>query len=174
MASGNQGQGQGRRNEGRSQNGGMRDQGGQGGMKEQAQNLGQGLQEGAEQVANRLREGYGAVTEQAAHHYRRAEGTIARNPAPSVLIGFGLGLGLGLALTAIMTRDDEESSWSGWSRSLPHSMSDVSNSLHRMKKQGMKAAQDSHAADTLHETFHHLAEQIRDLPSVVARMMPGR
>ena len=78
-----------------------------GGMREQAWQAGQQIREGAENVANRLHEGVDSAREGVAHGYRRVEGTIARNPLPSVLIGFGLGFGLGVVLCQMLARDEE-------------------------------------------------------------------
>ena len=41
---------------------------------------------------------------------RRAEGTIARHPGQSALVGFGVGVGLGVLLAVLLTRR-EEASW---------------------------------------------------------------
>ncbi|HEY2157018.1 MAG TPA: hypothetical protein VGH33_15425 [Isosphaeraceae bacterium] len=94
---GGQGGGQGRHN------GGM-------GQKPQGQpgwDVGGQIREGAENVSSRLREGYDTAREGVGRGYRRAEGAIARNPAPSVLIGFGVGFGLGIALVSLFAQEDE-------------------------------------------------------------------
>jgi hypothetical protein len=164
MPTGNQDQG--RRNEGgRDRNNG----GAQPSGESQAQNFQQSVRQGVEQAADRLREGYGDARDEMARRYRHAEGMVARNPGSSVLIGFGLGFGLGLALTVILTQEEE--SWAD--RYLPDSLRRFPESVHRMKKRGIEAARDSHAAETIQDTFHHLAESIRDLPAMVAKMMPG-
>ncbi|MHC5543453.1 hypothetical protein ACYOEI_34960, partial [Singulisphaera rosea] len=75
-----------------------------GGAKESIANLGQKIQEGAQVAGERLQENLGTAREAAAHRYRQAEGVMARNPAPSVLIGFGVGFGLGLVLTTMLSR----------------------------------------------------------------------
>ena len=75
------------------------------GAREQAQAAGQQVQQGVEQAASRLREGLGSARETAEHGYRQAEGAIARNPAPSVLIGFGVGFGLGLQGAGVVDQD---------------------------------------------------------------------
>jgi ElaB/YqjD/DUF883 family membrane-anchored ribosome-binding protein len=88
--------------------------------REKLQNVGQQVQQGAEQAASRLREGYGSAREGAMHGYRQAEGTVARNPASSVLIGFGVGFGLGLVLTSFFKREE---TWA--EKYLPESFQDV-------------------------------------------------
>src|SRR5205823_2914604 len=72
-----------------------------GGMRQEGWQVGQQIREGAEQVSDRVREGIDTAREGIGRGYRRAEGTIARNPAPSVLIGFGVGFGLGVALVSL-------------------------------------------------------------------------
>lgn len=100
---------------------GQGQQGGAGqGARDQAQNIGQQAQQGAGQVGDRLREGYDAAREGAAHGYRQAEGAIARNPGPSVLVGFGVGFGLGLVLFSMFTREE---TWA--EKYLPESLQDV-------------------------------------------------
>ncbi len=79
------------------------------------------VQQGAEQAAGRLREGYDSARETAVYGYRKAEGTIARNPAPSVLIGLGVGFGLGLVLCSLFTQREE--TWA--EKYLPESLQDV-------------------------------------------------
>jgi len=77
--------------------------------------------------------------------YRRVEGLVARNPAPSVLIGFGVGFGLGIVLTTLLARP--EPSWS--ERHVPDSL--------------------RHLPDS----FHQLAESLRNLPDSIARRLPS-
>jgi hypothetical protein len=167
MASGNQGQGQGRRGEARDrQNSGAGAGGGQGGMRETVQGLAQSAQQGMEQMGNRVREGYDMTRDEMARRYRHAEGMVARNPAPSVLIGFGLGFGLGLAIAAMLTSHEE--SWAD--RYLPDSMRDLPDRLRKARVPD--SVRDM--PDSLQSTFHSLADSIRDLPSAIARYMPGR
>jgi len=110
MPSGNRGQGQGRQNEGEGrQNGGAR---------EKLQDVGQRIQEGADQASRRLHEGFDSARDEAARRYRRIEGTVARNPAPSVLLGFGVGFGLGLIVTSLISQHEE--TWAD--RHLPDSL----------------------------------------------------
>jgi hypothetical protein len=162
MATGNQGQGQGRRGEARGHNGGA----GQGqGVRETAQNLGQAAQQGMEQMSNRLREGYDMTRDESMRRYRRAEGMIARNPAPSVLIGFGLGFGLGLALCSMLTTREE--SWA--ERHLPDSLQDFPDRLRKARVPGSVRQ----TSGSLQGAFHSLAESIRDLPAAIARHFPG-
>lgn len=94
MPSGKQGQGR--------QNGGA-----DRGIREQIQDAGQRIQEGAQQASQHLRENFDDAREEAARQYRRAEGMMARNPTPSVLIGFGIGFGLGLVLTTMLAQPEE-------------------------------------------------------------------
>ena len=90
------------------------------GAREQLQGVGQKVQQGAEQAADRLREGYDSAREGAVHSYRQAEGLAARNPGPSLLLGFGVGFGLGLVLCSIFTREE---TWA--EKYLPESLQDV-------------------------------------------------
>ena len=90
------------------------------GARDQIQNLGQQVQQGAAQVGDRLREGYDSAREGTMHGYRQAEGLVARNPAPSVLLGFGVGFGLGLVLCSMFTREE---TWA--EKYLPESLQDV-------------------------------------------------
>jgi ElaB/YqjD/DUF883 family membrane-anchored ribosome-binding protein len=90
-------------------------------------NVGQQVQQGAEQVTHRLREGYDSAREGALHGYRQAEGVVARNPAPSLLIGFGVGFGLGLVLCSMFTREE---TWA--EKYLPESLQDAPDRYHRL------------------------------------------
>jgi len=90
------------------------------GAREQVQAVGQQVQHGAEQVANRIQEGYVAAKEGTLHGYRQAEGLAARNPGPSLLLGFGVGFGLGLVLCSMFTREE---TWA--EKYLPESLQDV-------------------------------------------------
>ena len=99
-----------------------------GGMREQGWQVGQQIREGAEQVTHRVREGLDTAREGMTRGYRRAEGTIARNPAPSLLIGFGVGFGLGVALVSLFGRDEEtwaEQHVPGRIRHIPGSVRDA-------------------------------------------------
>jgi hypothetical protein len=124
-----------------------------GGAREAIQNVGQRIQEGAEAASDRFREGFDMTREEAARQYRRAEGVMARNPVPSVLLGFGLGFGLGLVLTTLLTRDEE--AWAD--RYLPES-------LRRRVPDSLRRAPDK---------FHDLADAVRDLPDQIARRLRG-
>ena len=90
------------------------------GAQNQARNAAQQVQEGVSQVGHRIQEGYDSARESAVHQYRQAEGTVARNPGPSVLIGFGVGFGIGLALCSMFTREE---TWA--EKYLPESLQDV-------------------------------------------------
>jgi len=132
MPSGNQGKG--RRNEGPGP-----------GAREPAQDLGQQVRAGAEQVGSRLQEGYGAARDDLARRYREVEGTVARNPMSSVMIGFGAGFGLGLVVTILLTRP--EPTWS--ERHLPDSLRN------------------------LPDAFQDLADSLRSLPKTLASQVPS-
>jgi hypothetical protein len=124
-----------------------------GGMGEQAWQAGQQIREGAENVANRLHEGFDSAREGVAHGYRRVEGSIARNPAPSILLGFGLGFGLGIVLCQMLGR--EEDTWA------------ERNFMGPLRK-GSDAVRDSmrHVPDHV----HHLADAIAShLPDAIKR-----
>jgi len=109
--------------------GGGQGGGGQGGAREQIQGATQKLQQGAEQIGGRLGEGLDSAREGALHGYRQAEGSIARNPGPSVLIGFGVGFGLGLVLCSILAEQRKET-WS--EKYLPESLQDVPDQYHSL------------------------------------------
>jgi hypothetical protein len=165
MAGGNQGQG--RRNDGPDRNANANGGAGQQQGRE-PQSTGQKLQEGMHQVSDRFREGYDTAREEMAHRYRQAEGKIARHPGNSLLLGFGLGFGIGLALTAMLMHRDEET-WAD--RYLPDSLRDLPDTLRnaRVPESVRSAVRDAHVPDSLHHTFHHLAEAIRDIPSTISR-----
>jgi hypothetical protein len=151
MPAGNQGQG--RRNEGRERH--------NGGARQPAQSYTQNLQEGVEQVSDRVREGYDSTRDEMARHYREAEGAIARHPGGAVLVGFGIGFGIGLAVTALLTRREE--TWA--ERYMP-------DSIRSMRVP--ESVREAHLPESIHHSFHHLALAIRDLPSSIARLIPGR
>jgi len=154
MASGNQNrpQGQGRQNGGSSS-----------GAREQIQNLGGQIQEGAAQVGDRLREGYDATREEMARRYRRAEGTIARNPAPSLLISFGVGFGVGLIVTSLLGRREE--TWAD--RYLPDSLRKMPDTL-RDSAQSLRDSAQS-VRDSAPDALHHLADAVASRVSSVLR-----
>ncbi len=159
MASGNQGQG--RRNEGHDrQNGGV--------GRSAGQESGQYLQEGLSEASDRFREGYETAREELAHRYRVAEGAMARHPGSSVLIGFGLGFGIGLAITAMLVHREEDS-WAN--RYLPDSLRDLPEQIRnsRIPEHLGKAVHDAKVPESLHHTFHHLADAIRDLPQTISK-----
>jgi hypothetical protein len=130
---GGQGQGQSREN---------------GGMAGQAWQVGQQIREGAENVAGRVREGYDTAREGIGRGYRRAEGTIARNPAPSVLIGFGLGFGLGVALVSLFGR--EEDTWV--ERHIPDRI--------------------RHMPDSVRDAARHVPDHVHHLADAIASHLP--
>jgi len=104
-------------------------------------------------MGQRLREGFDSTREEAARRYRRAEGMMARNPTPSVMVALGVGFGLGLILTTMLTQHEE--TWAD--RNLPDSL--------------RKRIPDSlrHAPDKIHD----LADAIRELPDQIARRIRG-
>jgi hypothetical protein len=159
MPSGNQGQGQGRRGDG--------SQGrSNGGASREARPPRTDFTERAEDLAAQAREQFDAAGEEVARGYRRAEGLVARNPAPSVLLSFGLGFGFGLALTALLTQREE--TWA--ERYLPDRVRGFPDAARRFGRQAPAAIQETGIADA----FHHLTDSIREIPSAVARLIPGR
>ncbi len=98
------------------------------GVRDQVENVGQQVQHGAEAVTNRLREGYDVARDGALHGYRQAEGLVARNPAPSLLIGFGVGFGIGLVLTSLL--QTREQTWA--EKYLPESLQDAPDRYQRL------------------------------------------
>jgi len=139
MASGNQGRPQ---DQGRHNGGAAR------GARESVQNVGQRVQEGAEQVGRRVNEGYESARDEMSRRYRRTEGMIARNPAPSVLVGFGIGFGLGLVITTML---GERETWA--ERHVPD----------RFRKM----------PDSLQDTLEQLAASVRNLPDAITRHLPS-
>jgi ElaB/YqjD/DUF883 family membrane-anchored ribosome-binding protein len=119
-------------------------QNGGAGAREQLQNAGQQLQQGAEEVSNRLKEGYDTAREGALHGYRQTQGMIARNPAPSLLIGLGVGFGLGLVLSSMFTTREE--TWA--EKYLPESLQDAP------------------------ERYQKLVESLKSLPKTVHDHLP--
>lgn len=75
----------------------------------------------AEQLAQRAKDGYGPARDAAFEGYRQAEGAIARNPAPAMLIGFGVGFGLGVVLCSLLGKKEE--TWQ--EKYLPESFQDI-------------------------------------------------
>jgi ElaB/YqjD/DUF883 family membrane-anchored ribosome-binding protein len=119
------------------------------GVRDQIQNAGQQVQQGAEQVANRLRDSYDTAREGALHGYRQAEGAVARNPVPSLLIGLGVGFGLGLVLSSMFSSREE--TWA--EKYLPESLQDAPDRYHRLV-----------------ESLRSLPKTVHDhLPSAVAK-----
>ena len=75
----------------------------------------------ADQLAQQAKEHLGTAREGALKGYRQAEGAIARNPAPAMLIGFGVGFGLGVVICSLLTKKEE--TWQ--EKYLPESFQDV-------------------------------------------------
>jgi ElaB/YqjD/DUF883 family membrane-anchored ribosome-binding protein len=136
MPTGRQGQGQGRHDGGAA--------GAMPGARDQIRDIGHHLQEGAQQMGRRAQEGYDTAREAATHGYRQAEGAIARNPAPSVLVSFGVGFGLGLLLTVLVAQREE--TW--YERYVPDPL--------------------RHLPDS----FRNLQDAIAHLPDAISRRMP--
>jgi len=99
-------------------------------------------------VGQRLSEGYDTAREEMTRRYRRAEGMMARNPTPSVLIGFGIGFGLGLVLTTML---GERETWA--ERHVPD----------RFRK----------LPDSLQDTLEQLADSVRGLPDAIKSHIPS-
>ena len=114
-------------------------------------------------MQNRVREGYDTAREEVSRAYEGAEGLVSSHPSSSVLIGFGLGFGLGVLLTTILTRREE--TWG--ERYLPDSPRDF-----KVPDRVTRAAHE--IPDSVHGSFHHLADAIRDLPSSIAQLVPHR
>lgn len=117
--------------------------GGSSGAREKLQAVGQQVQHGVEEAGNRLRGGYESAREGALHGYRQAEGTVARNPTSSILIGFGVGFGLGLVLTSMFRREE---TWA--EKYLPESLQDVP------------------------DRYKNLVASLRDVPDSVKKSLP--
>jgi len=99
-------------------------------------------------VSEQFREGYETAREELARRYRRAEGTMARNPMPSVLIGFGIGFGLGLVVTTML---GERETWA--ERHVPDRIRNL--------------------PDSLHDSLEQLADSVRSLPDAISRHLPS-
>jgi len=123
--------------------------------------LGQ-IQEGVSEMGEHLQERFADAQEQMGRRYRAAEGMVARNPAPSLLVGFGIGFGLGIVLTTMLSHPEE--TWYDWSeRRARDSMDHARRSYHDAQ----------HTARHLPDAFHHLADSIRNLPDAIVRHLPG-
>jgi hypothetical protein len=136
-------------NQGSPQNQGRRTGGAGKGARETGRDVGQRFQEGAQNVGQRVSEGYESARDEMGRSFRRAEGMMARNPTPSVLLGFGIGFGLGLVVTAMLA-ERESQSWS--ERHLP-------DRFRRMP-------------DSLQSTLEQLTDTVRNLPDTLGRYMP--
>jgi len=162
MAAGNQGQGH--RNEGHDRNNGGKGAGGQAqgaGAGGQAQGAGLNIPQGVTEATTRIREGFDTAKDEAARKLRRAEGTAARNPGSSVLIGFGIGFGIGVALASMLSHHEE--TWA--EKYLPDSLRNLPDTLHNVRLP--KEVRD--LPDSLHGRLDHLTDSLRDLPSLIAK-----
>jgi ElaB/YqjD/DUF883 family membrane-anchored ribosome-binding protein len=93
-------------------------------------NKGESIRQHAEEMAHSAREHYDDAREAVAHRYQQTERMIARNPAPSVMIGFGLGIAAGMLLAAICTREEE--TW--YERHMPERLRDMPDRLRAMSR----------------------------------------
>lgn len=153
----------------RNQNRGEEGQNGGSGRESSMASMGRQVREKAEMTGERLQEGYDSARDEVSRRYRQAEGVMARNPGPSVLISFGIGFGLGLVLTTMLSQPEE--SWSDWAD--------------RRRHEGMRRARRSmnqaygtvqHAQESLHQlpdAFQSLADAVRHLPEAIARRLPS-
>ena len=132
------------------------------GAREQIQNIGGKIQEGAANVGNRLREGFDTSREEMARRYRRVEGTLARNPTPSVLISFGIGFGVGLVVTSLLTQREE--TWA--ERYLPETSRKVRRTFRDTSKTIGDASESTR--DAAQDAIHNLADSLRNLPDMIA------
>lgn len=131
-----------------------------GGVQQQASEAARAVREGVDQAGQRIREGYESAAEGVQRGYRSTEGMIARNPAPSVLIGFGVGFGLGLALVTMLGREE---TWA--ERHIPDS---VRSRIPRSFQKTMR-----NAPDNVHHLVDQVTESLRNLPDAIARAMPS-
>ena len=136
------------------------------GAREPLQGVGQQFQQGAEQAASRLREGYDSAREGAAQGYRQAEGMAARNPGPSLLLGFGVGFGLGLVLCSMFTREE---TWA--EKYLPESLQDVPDRYKRLASSLKSSA--SEAMQDAPDRYQSLLSSLRSLPKHVHDYLPS-
>jgi hypothetical protein len=122
---------------------------------------------------NRLTEIYESAREGMSRQAENLEDAIVRNPFPSVAIGFGIGFGLGIALTALLPRDED--SWAEWAgRSIRDPGHELSRSFQRMRSRGADWDQHHGVSELLQRSFQSLSASIRDLPSELAKLLPGR
>jgi ElaB/YqjD/DUF883 family membrane-anchored ribosome-binding protein len=136
------------------------------GAREQLQDVGQQFQEGAEQAANRLREGYDTAREGAVQGYRQAEGLAARNPGPSLLLGFGVGFGLGVVLVSLFAREE---TWA--EKYLPEQLQDLPDRYQRLA-----SSLKSSTNDAIHDApdrYQSLLSSLRSLPKQVHDYLPS-
>ena len=118
------------------------------------------VKQSAEQLAQQAKEHYGNAREGAMKGYRQAEGAIARNPAPAMLIGFGVGFGLGVVLCSLLASGKEET-WA--EKYLPDSLKKVPDQANSLINSAKKKVPDH---------YESLIETLKDLPSTVAAQLP--
>jgi ElaB/YqjD/DUF883 family membrane-anchored ribosome-binding protein len=136
-------------NKGRSQDQGRQNGGTGRGARESIQNVSHRLQEGAEQMGERFREGTDAARDALGRRYRGAGEMMARNPMPSVLIGFGIGFGLGLVITSML---GERETWA--QRNIPD----------RFRNR---------LPDSIQDKLEQLADSVQNLPDAITRHLPS-
>lgn len=116
-------------------------------------------QQGAQRLAEQAGEHLGSAREGALRGYRQAEGAIARNPAPAMLIGFGVGFGLGVVLCSLLGQKEE--TWA--EKYLPDSLRNVPDQANSLVGSLKKKVPDQ---------YESLIETLKDLPQSVAAQLP--
>ena len=118
------------------------------------------VQEAAKPILDQAKDQLGTAREGALKGYRQAEGAIARNPAPAMLIGFGVGFGLGVVLCSLLASQKEET-WAD--KYLPDSLKNVPDQAGALAGKLKKQVPDH---------YESLIETLKDLPSSVAAQLP--
>ena len=113
-------------------------------LKDKAKQVAGQAQDAAQQGLDQAKDHLGAAREGAMKGYRQAEGTIARNPTPSILIGFGVGFGLGVVLCTLLVKKEE--TWA--EKYLPDSLQNVP------------------------DQYQSLVSQLKGLPKAVQNQLP--
>ena len=113
-------------------------------IKDKAKQVAGQVQDAAQHGIDQAKEHLGAAREGAMKGYRQAEGSIARNPAPAVLIGFGVGFGLGIVICTLLNKKEE--TWA--EKYLPNSLQNVP------------------------DQYQSLVGQLKDLPKAVQKQLP--
>ena len=113
-------------------------------VKDKAKQVTGQAQDAAQQGLDQAKDHLSAAREGAMKGYRQAEGTIARNPTPSILIGFGVGFGLGVVICTLLTSKEE--TWA--EKYLPDSLQNVP------------------------DQYQSLVSQLKGLPKTVQKQLP--